>query len=58
MVVHICNPNTQEVDAGRFPIGGQFRLHGEFKDSLVCIVRPCLKKIQIDSQLKFLVEQI
>lgn len=45
MLVHSCHPNTQKGKAGKLPeVWGLPGLQGEFKASLNCIGRHCLKK--------------
>jgi hypothetical protein len=41
LVVHACNPRTQEVEAGGY----------EFKARLDYIVRSCLKKKSVDDKI-------
>jgi hypothetical protein len=50
MVVHSCNPSTQEVEAGGSQIRGQLGLHSKFQTSLGYIVRPCLQNKQTTKQ--------
>lgn len=42
MVVHVCNPGTQEVDARESGVQSQPQLHSNFMASLG-YSRPCLK---------------
>jgi hypothetical protein len=44
VVVHICNPSIQEVEAGGLRVQSQPGLHNECQDSLSYIARPCLKE--------------
>lgn len=44
VVVHNCDPSIQEDEAGgSLQFRGQPQLYGDFKASLNCIMRPCLK---------------
>jgi hypothetical protein len=44
MVVHTCNPSTQEAEAGRSGVLGCPELHIKLQASLDYKVRPYLKK--------------
>jgi hypothetical protein len=43
MVVHSCNPSTQEVEAGGLEVPGQSRLHTEFEAPWDNVVKSCFK---------------
>jgi hypothetical protein len=51
MVVHSCNPSTQDTEAGRLWIWHQPELLSEFEVSLGHITRPYSKKKQIFKKL-------
>jgi hypothetical protein len=40
VVVHVCNPSTQEADAGESQVQGHPRVQRDFKANLSYIVRP------------------
>jgi hypothetical protein len=48
MVVHVCNPNTKEAEAGESQVQGQPGLHREFKASLSNIVDADSKQTKIN----------
>lgn len=53
MVVHACNPCTQEAEAGGQAVQGHNWLHSKFKTSLG-YVRPCLKQQLQKSLCKYI----